>query len=72
VDGGYRVRIPLPGAQSNELDVAVVDDELIVRAGSRRRALLLPGRVAAGRLSGARLADDELVVSFTSASREAG
>jgi arsenite-transporting ATPase len=63
-DTGYRVRIPLPGATADELDVSVVDEELIVRAGARRRALLLPGRVAASRLAGARLQDGELVVSF--------
>ena len=37
VDRGYRVRIPLPGASSADLDVSVVEDELIIRAGSRRR-----------------------------------
>jgi arsenite-transporting ATPase len=69
VDHGYRVRIPLPGASSADLDVSVVDDELIVRAGARRRALLLPGRIAASTLAGARLRDGELIVSFESATR---
>lgn len=71
-DAGYRVRIPLPGATAAELDVSVVDDELIVRAGARRRALLLPGRVAASRLAGARLQDGELVVSFEPAPAAGG
>lgn len=68
IEGGYRVRIPLPGASSADLDVSVVDDELIVRAGARRRALLLPGRIAASTLAGARLAEGELIVSFDSPS----
>lgn len=66
-DGGYRVRIPLPGASSADLEVSVVDEELIVRAGARRRALLLPGRIAASTLAGARLRDGELIVSFDAA-----
>jgi len=61
---GYRVSIPLPGATSTDLDVSLVEDELVVRAGPRRRAMLLPVRIAASRLTGARLADGELVVSF--------
>jgi len=63
-DSGYRVRLPLPGADAEELDVSVVDDELVVRVGARRRALLLPGRIAAAHLCGARLSDGELVVEF--------
>ncbi len=66
IDTGYRVRIPLPGASPEALDVTVVDGELIVRAGARRRALILPNRIAASTLAGARLADGELVVSFDS------
>ncbi|MBW2270763.1 MAG: ArsA family ATPase [Deltaproteobacteria bacterium] len=63
-EDGYQVRIPLPGARTEELDVAVVDDELVVRAGSRRRALKLPRRIAACTLDGAVLDAGELVVAF--------
>jgi arsenite-transporting ATPase len=63
-EDGYQVRIPLPGARTEELDVAVVDDELVVRAGSRRRALKLPRRIAACTLDGAVLNAGELVVAF--------
>jgi hypothetical protein len=45
----------------------MVEDELIVRAGARRRALMLPARIAASRLAGARLTGGELVVSFDAA-----
>ncbi|MCZ6784190.1 MAG: ArsA family ATPase [Proteobacteria bacterium] len=61
---GYRAHLPLPGACADDLDVAVVEDELVVRAGGRRRALLLPHRMASLQVSGARLRDGELVVSF--------
>ncbi len=59
---GYRIHIPLPGAGEAELDVAKLDDELLVRAGARRRALKLPGRIAACKLTDASLGDGELVV----------
>jgi arsenite-transporting ATPase len=61
---GYRARLPLPGARPEELDVSVVEDELLVRAGALRRALKLPPRMAALPLAGARLEDGVLVVSF--------
>ena len=61
---GYCVTLPLPGAEPDELDVTVVEDELIVRAGSRRRALILPRRVALLSLTTARLQDGVLTVSF--------
>lgn len=61
---GYCVSLPLPGAVQEELDVAVVEEELVVRAGSRRRALILPRRVAPLPLRGARLSEGVLTVSF--------
>jgi arsenite-transporting ATPase len=61
---GYRVHLPLPGAAAEALDVAKIEDELVVRAGERRRALKLPRRIAPLSLQGARFAGEELVVSF--------
>ena len=61
---GYRVTFPLPGATADELDVAVVAGELVVRAGSRRRKLVLPRRIAPLPLSAARLRDGVLTVTF--------
>ncbi|MBW2271940.1 MAG: ArsA family ATPase [Deltaproteobacteria bacterium] len=60
----YRVHLPLPGARVEELDVAKVEDELVVRAGSMRRALKLPRRIAPLALGSARLADGQLEVVF--------
>jgi arsenite-transporting ATPase len=61
---GHRVHLPLPGASPDDLEVAVVAEELIVRAGSRRRAIPLPPRISRLPLESARLDDGTLVVSF--------
>jgi arsenite-transporting ATPase len=61
---GQRVHVPLPGASAGALDVTVVDDELMVRAGARRRAIPLPPRVSRLELGAAKLEGDTLIVSF--------
>jgi arsenite-transporting ATPase len=66
--GGYRVKVPLPHAASQELDVVKIDDELVIGTGARRRSLPLPRRIAHLELSHAKLRDDWLVVHFTAAS----
>ena len=67
---GHQVHIPLPGASPDQLEVAVVEAELIVRAGSRRRAIPLPPRVHKLPLESARLEDGSLVVSFARPTNE--
>jgi arsenite-transporting ATPase len=62
---GWRVELPLPNASRAGLDVVKLGPELIVRAGSRRRALALPRRLAALCLASARLENDVLVVRLT-------
>jgi arsenite-transporting ATPase len=66
-DGGYRVEVPLPHAGSRHLDVAKVDDELVIETGTRRRSLPLPRRIAHLELSRAQQRDESLVVHFTAA-----
>jgi arsenite-transporting ATPase len=63
--GGHRIHLPLPGASPEDLEVTLVADELIVRAGSRRRAIPLPPRIARLSLESARLEDGTLLVSFS-------
>jgi len=65
--GGYRLSLPLPGASAEGLDVAKVEDELVVTTATRRRAIALPRRVASLDLAGARLADGRLEVRFVAA-----
>jgi arsenite-transporting ATPase len=61
---GYVVSLPLPNADPELLEVAKVDDELVVRAGPLRRALRLPRRIAPLDLAGAHLAGGRLRVRF--------
>jgi arsenite-transporting ATPase len=70
VKGGYRLSLPLPGARAEALDVAKLDDELLVTSGGRRRAIPLPRRVAALELAGARLDRGRLQVRFQEAVAE--
>ena len=60
----YLAVLPLPGARADELDVAKVDDDLIITTPSRRRTLKLPRRIASLGLSGAKLEGAELRVRF--------
>ncbi|MCU0669187.1 MAG: ArsA family ATPase [Myxococcota bacterium] len=53
--GEYRVELPLPHARKDALDVAKLDDALLVRTGNRRRAIPLPRKLAALALVGAKL-----------------
>jgi arsenite-transporting ATPase len=66
-NGGYRMEVPLPHAGSQNLDVAKIDDELVIGTGTRRRLLPLPRRIAHLELSRAMLQGDSLVVHFTAA-----
>jgi arsenite-transporting ATPase len=56
--------VPLPGATADDLEVAKVEGELVVRSGDRRRAIVLPRGLARQSLVGAALADGELRVEF--------
>ena len=64
---GYWLKMPLPGVSADELDVVVVEDELHVSAGDRRRALLLPDTLSGAAIRGARVEGNELLIEFASA-----
>ncbi len=64
---GYRMELPLPEARADDLDVAKLEDELVIRAGPLRRSLVLPRRLAPLDLASARLAEGRLVVRFSGA-----
>jgi arsenite-transporting ATPase len=61
---GHRVELPLPSAERAGLDVAKLDDELVVRTATRRRVLRLPRALASRSLEGARFEGGVLVVRF--------
>ena len=56
--------VPLPGADAQHLDVAKLDDDLVVTTPARRRRLRLPRRYAALSLTEARLVGPTLEVRF--------
>lgn len=62
--GGFLARVPLPHADAGALDVARVDDQLVIGTGPRRRHLPLPRRVARLDVTGARIEGQTLVVRF--------
>ena len=63
--GSVRVlAVELPFADRDELEVGRRDDELLVRVGPHRRAIVLPDSLRRRHVTGATLAGDRLEVSF--------
>jgi arsenite/tail-anchored protein-transporting ATPase len=56
--------LPLPGATHDDLDLGVHADELLVRVGPHRRAMVLPDSLRRRAVAGARLHDGRLEVRF--------
>ena len=63
-DEGFTAVLPLPNVDPEQVKVAKVEDELTVTAGSRRRSLVLPRRLASLELAGARVDGSWLRVAF--------
>lgn len=61
---GYDLHIRLPFADKSDLDVARNAEDLFVRAGPYKRALVLPHALLRRDIVSAKFRDDELVVSF--------
>jgi arsenite-transporting ATPase len=61
---GYLAAVPLPHVDPGELDVAVVDDELVIRTAERRRVLKLPRRFSGLDVASARMVAGALEVRF--------
>ncbi len=68
---GYRAELPLPHVDPAELDVAKLEDELVVRSRGLRRVLRLPRRLVPLDLAGARLEAGCLVVHLEDGAAEA-
>ena len=60
------LRMPLPGAARDDLELAQRDDELLVRVGPYRRAMVLPTSLRRRQVVAAALDGGELVVRFGS------
>ena len=58
------LRLPLPGADKDELDLAQRDGELLVRVGPYRRAMILPDSLRRRTVVAAALDDGVLTVRF--------
>ena len=62
----YILSVPLPLATKEAIDLTRMGDELIVRIGNQRRNLILPHVLLEREVTGARLDDGELRVTFAS------
>jgi len=60
-----RAVLPLPGARADDLDVAKVEDELVISTAGVRRAIKLPRALSRQTLADASLRDGMLRVEFT-------
>lgn len=63
-DDGYELLLDLPFADHDDLDLGRRDDELLIRVGSHRRALLLPDSLRHRPVGSAALRDGRLRVTF--------
>jgi HSP20 family molecular chaperone IbpA len=56
--------VPLPNASPQDLDVAKLEEDLVIRTASRRRSIRLPRRIAELSLAEAKLTGASLRVRF--------
>jgi arsenite-transporting ATPase len=61
---GYELSVELPFAEKDELELGRRDDELLIRVGGHRRALLLPDSLRRREVRAASLRDGKLRVTF--------
>lgn len=64
VNGSYQMRLALPLASRDAIDLTRKRDELVVRVGSHKRNLILPSSLARLPVTGARYDDGALVITF--------
>lgn len=66
---GYELVLELPFADKDDLELGRRDDELLIRVGSHRRALLLPDSLRRRPVGAASLRDGRLRVTFSGDAR---
>jgi arsenite-transporting ATPase len=64
------LRLALPGATKDDVDLAQHDDELLLRVGPYRRAIVLPETLRRRPISGAKVIDGALEVRFGARERK--
>ncbi|MBX3287554.1 MAG: ArsA family ATPase [Actinobacteria bacterium] len=69
---GYELVLELPFADKDDLELGRRDDELLIRVGSHRRALLLPDSLRRRPVGAASLRDGRLRVTFSGEARDPG
>ncbi|MCU1369833.1 MAG: Arsenical pump-driving ATPase [Ilumatobacteraceae bacterium] len=67
---GFELTVELPFADKDELELGRRDDELLIRVGSHRRALLLPDSLRRREVRAASLRDGKLRVTFAGAAED--
>jgi arsenite/tail-anchored protein-transporting ATPase len=63
------LHLPLPGASKDDLDLAQLDDELLIRVGPYRRAMVLPDSLRRRQVVDAHLEESVLLVRFAGRGR---
>lgn len=69
-DGRHELRLPLPLAERDEMDLSRTGDELVVTVSGRRRLIALPTTLRRCAVVGAALADGRLTVQFWDKSQQ--
>jgi arsenite-transporting ATPase len=62
--GEYLLRMTLPFATRENVEINKISDELVIRIGSFKRHMLLPKQVAASKSARAKLEGQDLTVYF--------
>jgi arsenite/tail-anchored protein-transporting ATPase len=71
VGAGYVLKFPLPLATKNQIDLLQTGDELVVQVGDYKRNIILPRALALLHVSGAKLENGELRITFGETSGQA-
>jgi arsenite-transporting ATPase len=61
---GYALKLPLPLASKEQVELLQSGDELVVQVGDYKRNLILPRALASLQVAGARLDNGELRINF--------
>jgi arsenite-transporting ATPase len=69
---GFLLKMPLPLARKEQLDLMQTGDELVVQVGDYKRNVILPRALAALQVASAKLEDGELRINFVRREKQGG